>query len=154
MGTSLTDLRTVNHDLGAELFKEEQHEVEAESTQAVFVHDHNLFDHAADDSVQKGLKTFALEVEPASDVGYEGVMREGGAQVSLLSFEIGALLRRGDPGVNDALILSRNCSLGFFVADPVFDALQVVESSTVSSPGSYALNGSGICPVSQGRRSD
>ena len=41
------------------------------------MHDHNLLDHAAQDALQKGKKTFALEVEATADVGEDAVVRIG-----------------------------------------------------------------------------
>jgi hypothetical protein len=60
--------RTVNHELCARLLKDELQELGSEATEPVFVHDHNLFDQAGEDAFQNGCKTFAFEVEPASDV--------------------------------------------------------------------------------------
>jgi hypothetical protein len=63
---------TWNHnELGVESGKDEFNEVNAESTQPVFVGNHNLSDIALEDPFQKGDKFGSLVVEPAADVGID-----------------------------------------------------------------------------------
>ena len=48
-------LSTLNHEPSARFLEEELHELEAISTQSVFVPNHNLCDHSAVDAFQKPL---------------------------------------------------------------------------------------------------
>ena len=44
--------------------KEELQELDSVAAQAIFVHDHNLLDHAAQDAFQKGRRPLRLKLRP------------------------------------------------------------------------------------------
>ena len=72
---------TVNHECCANLFKDELQQLNSVSAQAVFVHNHNLLDHAAEHAFQKGVKRFTFEVEATADIGEDVVVWVGCLQI-------------------------------------------------------------------------
>jgi hypothetical protein len=58
----------VNHELASGTLERVLDEVESESTEPIPVGHHNLFDIAAQDSVQKGREAGALPVDARGDV--------------------------------------------------------------------------------------
>jgi len=101
--------------------------LEAISTEPVLVDDGNLSDSSLERSVQKGLKAFALEVEPGGDVAVDFLAWAFLLQVLDLSLQILFLVVGGDSGVADALLL-------FFLdvvvghAKELLEVLQLVET--------------------------
>ena len=90
----------MNHELCASLLKEELQELDSVAAQAVFVHDHNLLDHAAQDAFQEGKKTFAFEVEATADVGEDAVVGIGSLEVCDLALQILFLVGATDASVD------------------------------------------------------
>lgn len=123
------DLTTVNHEFCASLCKDEFQEVPAEATQSVFVHDHNLFDHSLEDLVQKGLQTFAFEVESAGDVCDGFVSWVGGLEILDLSVKITSLVGRGDSGIDDSFCSIRCLLAG--CAQKSFNVFCFVQSLSI-----------------------
>lgn len=64
----------MNHELHFKAPAQGLEEVEPESAQSVFVGNHNLADTVVEEEVQKGLKTFAAEVEAGPDVFDDSVV--------------------------------------------------------------------------------
>ena len=75
-------------------------ELECEAAQSVTVGNHHFCDSSLHDSVQKGEKSPALEVEPRTDIADDLVLGESAGHVSDLSLEVVALLGRGDPTID------------------------------------------------------
>ena len=94
--------RTVNHEFCPSAFKDGLHEVDAETTQSVTVHDHNFFDQIAENGVQKGNKAFPFKVDATANVGDDFVIGEGFLKVFLLTSEVLSLVRRRHADVDDS----------------------------------------------------
>ena len=99
--------KAVNHELSASLLKEELQELDSVVAQAIFVHDHNLLDHAAQDAFQKGKKRFAFEVEATADVGEDAVVGIGSLEVCDLALQILFLVGATDASVDAPFRLCR-----------------------------------------------
>jgi hypothetical protein len=114
---------TVDQDRAAAPGQDIFDEIEREAGESVFVGNHNLCDIAAERSVQKGFKTFALPVDPGGDIGDKAVVGVFSAKVGDLSVEVSALLFGGDPTVDDLIL---------FLLVPVLG--NVEEDAVVSEP--------------------
>ena len=90
----------MNHESCVKLCKDEFQEFSSETTESVFVHDHNLFDHSFDDGVQKGLKTLAFEVDSAGNVCIDFMLGVTPLKVCDLSVEVFALMPGGNSCVD------------------------------------------------------
>ena len=122
----LSCICAVNHELCASLLKEELQELDSVAAQAIFVHDHNLLDHSAQDAFQKGKKTFAFEVEATADVGEDAVVRIGSLEVCDLALQILFLVGATDASVDELFRFVQGCIVDLdteMLADAAKDAM-------------------------------
>ena len=90
-----------NHDLAAVLLGHPPDEVEPEPGEPVPVGNHNTELIAAMESLQQGDKSFALEVEPATNIGDEPGVGIALPHEDNLPLQVVALLGGTDPAVAD-----------------------------------------------------
>ena len=124
--------RTVNHEFCPSALKDGLHEVDAETTQSVTVHDHNFFDQVAEHGVQKGNKAFPFKVDAAANVGDDFVIGEGFLKVFLLTSEVLALMRRRHADVDDSTFGLRG-RLSTLVSEEFSQMSEVVQTLAFSS---------------------
>ena len=102
-----TVLRTVNHEFCPSALKEGFHKVDGETTQSVSMHDHNFFDQASEDCVQKGNKALPFEVDATPDIGDDFVVRERLLEIFALASKVFPLGCGGHASVDDLALGDR-----------------------------------------------
>lgn len=91
-----------NHEGALALREDPFQEFQSESTQAVFVGNHNFFDTSLEYGVQNGRKTGPSPVEPASDVGDKFMVWATSLEVVDLSLQVLSLMFGRNAGIADA----------------------------------------------------
>jgi hypothetical protein len=81
-----------NHESNSKRLENPAEEIKSESSETVFVGNHNLFDVSATTAFQKGFKTGAVEVDTGSDVCNDVRFWVSLFEVLDLTFEVVSLM--------------------------------------------------------------
>ena len=136
-------MSTVNHEFRASLCEDELQELASNARKSVAVG--NFRDHALEDAFQKGLQTFTVEVDAASDVPDDGVSRVRFLEVVNLALEVATLF--ADAGVDVRAFVTSGV-----LSEQILDPVNVV--SPFASGESEVIEASGGRPGTERSRGD
>ncbi len=140
-------MSTVNHEFRASLCEDELQELASNARKSVAVG--NFRDHALEDAFQKGLQTFTVEVDAASDVpDDDGVSRVRFLEVVNLALEeVATLFGAADAGVDVRAFVTSGV-----LSEQILDPVNVV--SPFASGESEVIEASGGRPGTERSRGD
>jgi hypothetical protein len=103
---------TENQEGAVILRQEPVKEVESKAREAVTVGNHNVRDAPCENAFQKGLQSWALEVDTRGNVGEKIPRWVCFLELGFLALEVGLLVRRGDAGVEEVAAVLRRLAKG------------------------------------------
>ena len=125
-----------NHESSAVTFDKPKYEFVAESTEPVFVGNHNLLDISTDCGFQYGSKTFPFEIEARADVFDDFVFWVLGPHEIDLSFKIITLLWARHTAIADSSSLPVGTEEGVNVVEALTRWCPYVSNFPIVCPGS------------------